>query len=621
MIVFTTKYLKGIILRTVSVKELKDIASIEEIISKYINLKKYGKIYKASCPFHNEKTPSFVVNPEKKFFHCFGCGESGDIFNFLIKYNNLSFREAVEEVANYYGLKLDNKFSPNKNINKDLKTKLIKLNAIALQEYRKLLKDSDSSNVVLDYLKSRNINMEMINLFSIGFAPDEWDSITNLFKKSNIPEPDIEKCDLILKSNKNDKLFDRFRNRIIFPIYNEKEDLIGFGGRTFGQGKTTGEHPAKYLNSSENEIFKKRNNLYNLNMAKNEILDTGVVLLTEGYIDVITCYQYGFRNVVAPLGTSLTIDQLKKLEKYAKKIIFIFDSDKAGINATFKSIDMAFQVNMEVFTITLPDGYDPHDFLIKFGKDEFNKLLTNAEDGLDYKLKMILQSFDINSTKGKENFIKSCFHFIRNTNNRIISEIALKKVSEITKINENTIRKTYSDRKYRNKTNRSINNTENFTQTETVEGKFQKIIITTLLASGDNVENFIPKLNDDLFSNEFYKKIFFLIKEIIVQNETLSINYVKEILNENEQEKFNSLIKDLQEYKIEPNKILNETINNLKLLVIEKRINDNNKKIKEAEQNNEITVLKEYLEEAQYLLLERKKLLDKKFNLYDKKKL
>ncbi|MFW5800055.1 MAG: DNA primase, partial [Spirochaetota bacterium] len=433
--------------RSVDAKELKEIASIIEIISKYVQLKKTGRTYKGLSPFTNEKTPSLIVNPEGQFFKDFSSGKGGDVFTFLMEYHRYSFKEALEEVAEYYGYSITNTFNKKKSGGKSVKERLINLNNIAQQEYRRQFKETASGEIARQYIKKRSISSDMVDMFGIGYVPDEWNTITDLFIKANIPKEDLEKTDLVIKSRKNNKYYDRFRFRLMFPIYDENDKLIGFGGRTLGKGKSTGTDPAKYLNSSDSELFNKSSLLYNLNLAKNEIREMETVIITEGYLDVIACYQNGIRNVVAPMGTALTPNQLKKLERYAKKIILMFDGDRAGINAAVKSIDIIFQTNLETSVVILPEAQDPYDYLLKYGKDELKFLLNNAQDGLDFKLNNIAKNYDLKTAKGKENFINQSFYFLNSTKNRIIIEVGLKKIAGIVKLPEDTIREYFKESK------------------------------------------------------------------------------------------------------------------------------------------------------------------------------
>lgn len=607
----------------VTIQELKELTSIVDIIGQYVTLKKAGNTFKGLCPFHNEKTPSFVVDPEKKLYHCFGCGESGDVFNFLMKMQNIDFKESVETIAKYYGYELVKAFSKNKNFNNKKKL-LLSINEIALQQYKEMLFD-EKGKKALEYInKDRNISIDMIKLFEMGFIYDEWDIIANIIQKMEFTQEDIEKSSLILKSSRSNKLYDRFRYRIMFPIYDEKDNLIAFAGRIFGNGKTTGDNPPKYINSSENDIFKKSEVLYNLNMAKNDIKNSGTAIITEGYFDVVACYQNGIRNVVAPMGTALTLKQLKKLEKYADKLVLMFDGDPAGIKAAIKSIDIAIQTTMEVYVVNLPDGKDPHDFVMSEGKDKLLFHIKNGQSGLDYKLSIMMRDHNMNTAKGIENYINDVFAFIKNTKNTILIDIALRKLSGLTNISEGNVRSLYDKYKKQNNSYRNYYKDSNAQQViinvaETPIEKFQKVIISTLLANIDKADLYIPKLNEDMFSVDFYNKIFLLMKEILAQEGFINIKYFYEYFqSEKEEELFNELLKSCDEYKLgddELEKMLIDTINNLKFLHIERRITKVEKLMVKAEKERDFNLLKEYMEERQYLLNERDKYYKAKWNI------
>ncbi len=350
-------------------------SDIVELIGQYTRLQNKGRSFMGTCPFpsHNEKTPSFSVSDDKQLYHCFGCGKSGNIFTFLKEYNGLSFPEAVEYLAKRAGLPLPERSvsaKQNKNSNQiDLK----KLNEICRDQYRKALSDLPESHPAKVYLANRGLTADLIELFHIGFAPDSWDFISAELKKKNYSFKQLSELGLF-KSKDGQSYYDVFRNRIIFPILSPTGDVLGFGGRVLDDSKP------KYLNSPETSVFKKSKTFYGLYETAKEIRAQDYAIVVEGYTDLIALYKFGFKNVVATLGTALTEEHAHLIKRYTKNVIVLFDGDSAGINASEKAMRHLLKEGLLVKGIYLPENDDPDSFLQKHGADGLNEQIQRAKD-------------------------------------------------------------------------------------------------------------------------------------------------------------------------------------------------------------------------------------------------
>ncbi|MDH5203902.1 MAG: DNA primase, partial [Nitrospirota bacterium] len=364
-------------------EEIKYKIDIVEFISDYVNLKKSGQNYKALCPFHPEKTPSFMVSQSKQIFHCFGCGIGGDVVSFLMKHENLSFGEALRYIARKAGIKITD-FTVSKDFY-EKRDKILHVNKEAMNYFIKTLNVSEAARA---YLKKRGIHEESIHNFCIGYAPDEKDSLFKYLKKMGFSDSLIKDAGLGLSDERGYR--DVFRKRIIFPIFNYQNDVVAFGGRVMDSSLP------KYLNTPETEVFKKGEALFALNLAKEEIRKKGYAIVVEGYLDAIVCHQYGFKTTVAPLGTALTssyseqkhqhspdshLQRLHKqhlqwLKPLTGKVVLVFDSDEAGVAAAKRSLSILSECDFRIKILLLPKGEDPDSFLRKNGEQNFKKLLS-----------------------------------------------------------------------------------------------------------------------------------------------------------------------------------------------------------------------------------------------------
>ena len=365
------------------VSEVRDRADIVDIIGEFVPLKKSGKDYKARCPFHDEKTPSFYVVPEKSFYKCFGCGESGDVFRFLMKKNGLEFVEAVRHVAARSGVELQEVHG--RAATEDPNRPLYELNSWARDFYRKSLEDAEGGRHARDYLAARGVDAETAERFGLGYAPDSWRAFSEGAKRHGFDEALLLQAGVVSTSERAKEPFDAFRDRIIFPIEDVAGRTVAFGARVLGKG----DGGPKYLNSPETPVYRKGETCYGLSWAKHQIRKESCVLLVEGYMDVVTLAASGVANVVAPLGTSVTDEQGKLLARYTTRVFLLFDSDAAGLRATFRAGDTLLRAGMHPAVVTLPAGEDPDTLVRQQGAAGLRHYLEQAVDVLDRKLKML----------------------------------------------------------------------------------------------------------------------------------------------------------------------------------------------------------------------------------------
>lgn len=438
--------------------QILENSDIVAIIGDYVDLKKSGNSYKGLCPFHNEKTPSFTVDDKKQLFHCFGCGEGGDVVSFIMHKEGLSYIDSMKFLASKAGIKLDDSKSSKENkilnrfydINKD----------IMMYFYKNLLTDKAGQI----YLKNRGFRSNIVNTFMLGFAKNSWDDLLNYVKKKDYLLDDIENLGLIKKSQ-NGKYYDKYRNRLIFPIINHYGKVIGFGGRSIDSTMP------KYLNSPESQVFKKRYNLYGLNIFKKQASKD--IILVEGYMDVIGLNNQGIDQAVASLGTSLTNDQAKLLKRYAKNVYICYDEDNAGIKATDRAIEILLDEGIKPNIISLEKGLDPDDFVKKYGRDAFIKKMDEASDVYNYKYNKILDLYAKSKDNEKFEKLNLFIEFLASIKSDLTREIFINNVSKLFNIDKATLKESVL--KYNDNYKKTYkNNKENFSNDNNFKNFHQK---------------------------------------------------------------------------------------------------------------------------------------------------
>ena len=404
---------------------------IEDVVGHYVTLKRSGANMFGLCPFHGEKTASFSVAPDKGIYYCFGCHKGGGVINFMMELEGLSYPDAVRNLAARVGMEVPEDEQYQSRYRQQ--ERLWALHKEAARFFHSQLY-APVGKAALEYAYGRGMSKSILTTFGVGYAPDSWDSLVKAMKAKGYTEEELKESGLVTVSQKNGNIFDRFRDRLMFPIIDVRGNVIGFGGRIIKNDPNA----AKYLNSPETLIFNKRKNLFGLNLAKKS--KAGSLILVEGNIDVVTLHQYGFDNAIASLGTSLTEEQAALMTRYAEQIILIYDGDKAGQNATQRAIPILEKAGLQVKVLQLKDAKDPDEFLKKFGADKFKVLLEGSSNRVEYQLNAIARKYDIREDDQKVKFINEAAEFISTLSNAVQREVYGHRVADAAGISYDALK-------------------------------------------------------------------------------------------------------------------------------------------------------------------------------------
>jgi DNA primase len=380
------------------INQVIERSDIVEIIGNYTALKKAGRNFKALCPFHNEKTPSFVVNPDKQIFHCFGCGVGGNAVGFIMRQELMEFPEALRFLANKAGVSVPEATSDVPSPSRHLREEILKINALAAAFFHETLLTSREAEVkaARDYLKGRGVNLETVKKFQLGFAPNEWDALLKYLKSNDVSEEMMFKAGLIIAREGKSGFYDRFRNRIVFPIFDIQNRFVAFGARAMAESDG-----AKYINSPETALYTKGQHMFGLAVTKTAVGKLDQIIVVEGYMDMIMPYIHGVENIAASLGTALTVDQIQQIRRYTHNVIMLFDADAAGQSAIVRSLDLLIDEGMNVRVATLTQDEDPDSFIRQYGAEEFAKRIDGAFSFLDFKFNWLAAQHDLKTVEGK----------------------------------------------------------------------------------------------------------------------------------------------------------------------------------------------------------------------------
>lgn len=382
------------------IEEIKNAADIVEVVSDYVLLKKTGKNYSGLCPFHTEKDASFTVSPAKQIFHCFGCNTGGNVFNFLIRHDGVSFPEAVRLLARRYGIDLpERKMSQAMREQISEREKLLAINRMAMDYYHRNLLHDSYGKQAMAYLKKRGMEPSIVDRFQLGYARNAWDGLRNYLQKKRVPMNLMEKSGLVIPRKSGTGYYDRFRERIVFPIYNLNKQVVGFGGRVLDASLP------KYLNSPETPVYSKSKLLYGLHLARNKCRETRTVYIVEGYFDLLALHQYGVENAGATLGTALTTEHIHMIKGFAEKVILVFDGDDAGIQASLRSVGIFIEKGMQARVMLLPRGDDPDSFMRKYGLEAFKEIADKSRSVISFIMESAQKKYGL-SVEGKMQIIE-----------------------------------------------------------------------------------------------------------------------------------------------------------------------------------------------------------------------
>ena len=415
------------------ITKIKGTQDIVEVISRHVSLKKSGQNYSGLCPFHSEKTPSFVVSPAKQLFHCFGCGTGGNVITFLMKYENVTFPEVLKNLARDAGIAI-----PSKSVKSERKEEsLYEVNRLIAEYYNKILLTYKEAGAAREYLLGRGLSTEVIERFNVGYSINSWNNVYEYLRNKGFKDEVLVKTGLVIPKNSGAGFYDRFRGRIMFPIHDTQGRVVGFGGRVLD------DSTPKYLNSPETPLFNKGALLYGLNIAKDGVRESGYAIIVEGYMDVIAVCQSGIPNVVGTLGTALTVNHLRVLNRFCKEVILTFDPDIAGRNAALRTVDIFIESGIRGKVLILPEGEDPDIFIRKRGKGQFLELIERSKGIFDFSLDHIIGKSGDRPDKGsiekKVSVTEECFELIRKIPNRIEQDYYLEKVSKALAVEKNVL--------------------------------------------------------------------------------------------------------------------------------------------------------------------------------------
>ncbi len=558
------------------IDQIRDSVDIVDLISRYISLKKRGRNFIAHCPFHTEKTPSFTVSSEKQIFYCFGCGAGGNVFNFLMRYEKITFIEAVNKLAEEAGIQLP-RYQAEEKASSEY-DRLYKANHFAAEYFHATLKQH--FNVIKDYLVRRGISHDSIDFFKIGYVPDSWDGLYNTIqsKKAGI-EPFLQ-AGLIMQSEKDpNRKYDRFRNRLIFPIYNTSGRVIAFGGRSLSDDPQT----PKYLNSPESPIYKKSQVLYGLNYSKDWIRQEGYAIFVEGYMDYLQLFQNNIKNVVATSGTALTMEHAKIIRRYSMDIVMCYDADNAGINAALRGGQILFENNLNVRVLILPENEDPDSYVKNNGSSAFYALIKSARDFFEFKSDYLGKARGLDTVAKRSGIVSEMLETLASHPDPLKQNFYIKYLSDKFGLQENTLleemqkkQRTLRSRE-RNFSERQPSVTSQTRPKIPLTGAWsaEKDVIVLLLTHFQDLKAIIfSLLEPEDFLNEAFRNIFVHIRDDLRNSGESPVHTVLSSIEEQEGNEeivgliTADLLKDIQN----PGRYLNDCIERIKITRFQTRI-------------------------------------------------
>lgn len=425
------------------ISQICDENDIIDYVSRYVSLKKTGRDYSGLCPFHNEKTPSFHVSREKQLFHCFGCGASGNLVQFVMRTENLDFIDALKQLADNAGIIIPEDGDGFSNATHEKKKRILEMNRVAARFFHSCLTDGQIGAIGQKYFQNRNIYPKTVTVYGLGFAPDSRDMLLKHLAENGFKTEEV--VDGGLAVSRDGKIYDKFRNRVMFPIIDVRGNVIGFGGRIMhDQKEINGYKIPKYLNSPETPVFDKGRNLFSLNLAKNA--KTTEIILCEGYMDVISVYQAGIKNIVATLGTAITENQAKLMLRYGNEILICYDSDEAGTKAALRAIDIISNVGGRARVIRLKNAKDPDEYINKNGIEKFKEAVRNALPSTEFKISLIKKQYDVTTTDGKILFIDEVVNIFTKLKDAVEIDAYITKVADDTGISREAILSKYREK-------------------------------------------------------------------------------------------------------------------------------------------------------------------------------
>lgn len=559
-----------------TIERIKNENDIVDVISETVRLKRSGRNYMGICPFHHEKSPSFSVSQDKQIYKCFGCGEAGNVLTFVMKQKNLNFIESCKLLAEKANIPL--------NLGGDEDDRLVKKKAllykINIEAARYFFSNLQNDKEKKNYFLRRGISEITIKRFGLGYAKDGWHNLRMYLNKKGFNDNLLLEVGLVLKSEKKGTIYDRFRNRVMFPVFDAKGRVIGFGGRVLDDSKP------KYLNSPETLIFQKGTNLYGLNFAiKNNIKDRYFIMV-EGYMDLISLNQYGIHNVVASLGTALTIKQARLLKRYADKVIISYDADVAGQTATLRGLDILKEAGFDVRVLQIPEGKDPDEFVRNNGKDSFMKLVNEAETLIGYRLKKAKEGINFKDQQSVVKYGNRVATIVSNLN-PVEKDIYIKSISEDTGIKEQSLYDLIQMQRNEKNEGNMYKKEEIGTKlyVEPAYVKAERTIIKLMLVE-EFYNKIISKISEEDFNREENKKLFKIIKKGMYEKVDNINSYIETFCDDPNSSQEWVKIKEFKILKAnDKSKLILDNINEIRSFKLKEDIKEIKNKLKESERN------------------------------------
>ncbi|HUU30326.1 MAG TPA: DNA primase [archaeon] len=548
------------------IDQLRDQTNLVEIIGDYVALKKRGQNWVGLCPFHSERTPSFTVTPSKGFFKCFGCGKAGDVYAFLMEHQKLNFAQAVELLAGRLGISVPR--GRYKQKEDETREKLFYSNQFAKEYYHSLLVSEDQGRRALEYLKKRGLNEEMIRKFELGWAPAGWESFKEGALGHGIEEDILLQAGLLSRSEAGGTTYDRFRERVIFPINDTQGRTVGFGGRVLDKGEP------KYLNSPETPLFHKGEVLFGLDKTKGAISRESSAIVVEGYMDFLSLYANGLETMVAPLGTALTTEQARLLSRYAREAFLLYDADTAGLKATFRGGDELLEAGVAVRVITLPKGMDPDDFIRNEGRQAFGQLARNAADFLDRKIEILSARLNLEVVSEREKAAEKLLESVARCRDKLAKNLYLKKVSEFIGVPETILAERLAS--IRSQLSFQASRAQRFGRTETTapgSKKSEYYLLALCVRYPDYIDLTVRHLGENPFCDPGWAAVF---KALLSAKEKGARNLVEALYQSLPSGSF-SLVGQLQteDKKLEPpEQVFNSCWRQLKIGRLKKQMDE-----------------------------------------------
>ncbi len=573
---------------------------IVDVVGDHVALTRRGKSFVGLCPFHDDSTPSLNVSQEKQIYKCFACGAGGNSFTFLRDIENISFIEAVRQLADRAGIALPDA-KPADPDQQEVFDQLYRANELAVKYFHHLLTQDEKAADAMAYLEKRGINRDVIDAFSLGYAPDQWHGFLQVATRRKFSPQILERAGLVLANQKGTGFYDRFRNRITFPIHAATGRPVAFGARALDP-----DEQAKYINSPETPVYNKSATLYGLWRNRDAIRDAGVALVVEGYMDLIALAQYNIENAVASSGTALTTDQARLLRRYAPKTILIFDGDTAGATAAMRGIGSLFEVGLEVRVVTLPENHDPDSYVRAQGPDGLLRLTENAAPAIDFLMEQFAQRDDLSTVDGKTRTANAFAELVGRIKDNALKQLVIKDIAEKIGIDEETL---ISISQTQRRTTRPQNGQPEPEPYDT-RPRSERELLTFLMQHPETADSVFNQISPDNFTNSTYRQIATLIARNRQQKQSIEAAH---LINQCNDERLSRILTDLSlEIGIENPNIdvpIQDYIHKFQLKSLESEIERIEKQLRQPLSPDE---LRTTLEKHRHLTAQRKAMAEPK---------